>query len=71
MNPPRGMMTVPYYEWWLHHNPFKQQWVDADRWGTCPICQSDAGHINGCPAEELDRKLTEINELMLVWRKKL
>ena len=58
MDMPYGMITTPYFEWWLHHNPFRRQVY------TCPICASDTGCFKDCPAREILSKIGEINTLM-------
>ncbi len=68
--PALGMMYVPHYEWWLHHHPFKIQWRDNYRCGTCPMCESDSGCLIGCPQNDIERKLEEINCLARDWFKR-
>lgn len=59
-----GMLTVPYYEWWLHNNPFRPQGYPGY---TCPICSSDTGCRQGCPARAIQNKLEDIKALMVAW----
>ena len=65
MIPPLGMIDVPYWEWWLHHHPFRRQQY------SCPICASDTGCFAGCPAREIYDKLSEVKALMEEYTKKL
>lgn len=66
--PPLGMITVPHWEWWLHHNPFRR-YCEGGR--TCRICESDTGCNRGCPKAEIDKKIEEIVALMRQWEKRL
>ncbi len=69
MIPPFGMMTVPHWEYWLHHNPFRIHYHDYSTGRhTCPICQSDTSCFKDCPQREIQNKLAEIKELMTKWR---
>ena len=67
MIPPLGMMTVPHWEWWLHHNPFKRSYGEGGR-SSCPICCSDTGCFRGCPGVEIQNKMAEVKKLMDDWR---
>lgn len=55
---------MPYWECWLHHNPFRKtgQWSRS-----CPICGSDTSCFSGCPQSEIQNKLAEIKELVNKW----
>lgn len=60
----RGMISVPYYEWWLHNHPFKREVH------TCPICSSDTGCWKDCPAKEIERLLYQAGDLVRDFYKK-
>ncbi len=64
--PPLGMMTVPHWEWWLHHNPFRRSYGEGGR-SSCPICESDTGCYGDCPRVEIELKFEEIVALMRAW----
>lgn len=64
MRGPWGTIKTPYWEWWLHHNPFRRYCEDQR---TCPICESDTGCFSSCPRAEIENKLIEIVALMDKW----
>ena len=64
MIPPMGMIDVPYWEWWLHHNPFVKT---GHYYNSCPLCCSDTGCWSGCPQREIQNKMAEIKKLVNDW----
>lgn len=62
--PPLGMITVPHWEWWLHHHPFRR-YCEGGR--TCPICESDTGCCRDCPQQAIEQKFEEVVALMREW----
>lgn len=66
-SPPFGMITVPYWEYWLHHNPFRKQAGHGYPEVSCRICCSDTGCRADCPYYEIQTKFTEIKKLMNDW----
>jgi hypothetical protein len=56
-----GTIGVPYWEWWLHHHPFRRNG------NTCPICQSDTSCLNNCPGKKIDGLLDKAGNLMHEW----
>lgn len=65
MIPNNGTIKVPYYEWWLHHHPFRK---DAN---TCPICNSDSGCLARCPYKTINDILNQIGHLVREYDKGL
>jgi hypothetical protein len=63
--PPHGTLDVPYWEWWLHNNPFQKY---TNGLCSCRICGSDTYHFSGCPYYRIQQKLAEIKRLMEDWR---
>lgn len=62
-----GTINTSYWEWWLHHNPFKKWYGDNGR-VSCHICCSDTSCFKGCPCAEIQNKFAEIKKLMDDWR---
>lgn len=67
MRVPYGTIQSPYWEWWLHHNPFRRYCQDQR---SCPVCESDTGCLRECPQEEIISKINEITELMHNWNER-